>query len=134
MTRIIAYPIPCCDSAVFVEFGNSQFLWLFDALSGYHQLTVECASQEKLAFQGPDAIKWTYTIMPFEPTNGPATFISMIYDLDSQWKALATFVGITVGDETDTRIIVNNIVNHGPTIDTSLLYMECKCAGHTVSR
>ena len=30
VTRIIAYPIPRCDSAVFVKFGNGQFLWLFD--------------------------------------------------------------------------------------------------------
>jgi hypothetical protein len=126
VTRIIAYPIPRCDSAVFIEFGNGWFLWLFDAPSGYHQLAVHIASQEKLAFQGPDAIKWTYTVMPFGPTNGPATFISMIYDLDSQWKALATSVGITVGDDTDTRIIVDNIVSHGPTIDISLLYMECQ--------
>jgi hypothetical protein len=126
VTRIIAYPSPRCDSAVFVEFGNGRFLLLFDAPSGYHQLTVAIASQEKLAFQGPDAIKWTYTIMPFGPTNGPTTFISMIYDLDSQWKALATSVGITVGDDTDTRIIVDDIVSHGPTIDISLLYMECQ--------
>jgi hypothetical protein len=126
VTRIIAYPIPRCDSAVFIEFGNGRFLWLFDAPSGYHQLAVHIASQEKLAFQGPNAIKWTYTVMPFGPTNGPATFISMIYDLDSQWKALATSVGITVGDDTDTRIIVDNIVSHGPTIDISLLYMECQ--------
>ena len=41
VTRIIAYPIPRCDSAVFIKFGNSQFLWLFDAPSGYHQLAVE---------------------------------------------------------------------------------------------
>jgi hypothetical protein len=126
VTRIIAYPIPRCNSAVFIEFGNGRFLWLFDAPSGYHQLAVHIASQEKLAFQGPDAIKWTYTVMPFGPTNGPATFISMIYDLDSQWKALATSVGITVGDDTDTRIIVDDIVSHGPTIDISLLYMECQ--------
>ena len=126
MTRIIAYPIPRFDSAVFIEFGNGRFLRLFDAPSGYHQLAVHIASQEKLAFQGPDAIKWTYTVMPFGPTNGPATFISMIYDLDSQWKALATSVGITVGDNTDMRIIVDDIVSHGPTIDISLLYMECQ--------
>ena len=57
VTRIITYPIPRYDSAVFVEFGNGQFLWLFDAPSGYHQLAVEKESQEKLAFQGPDVIK-----------------------------------------------------------------------------
>jgi hypothetical protein len=126
ITRIIAYPIPRCDSAVFVEFGNGQFLWFFDALSGYHQLAVERVSQEKLAFQGPDAIKWTYTVMSFGPTNGPATFVNFIYDVNSQWKALARSVGITVGDDTDTRIIVDDIISHGPTIDTSLHYMECQ--------
>jgi hypothetical protein len=58
-TCIIAHPIPRCDSAVFVEFGNGKFLWLLDAPSGYHQLADEKESQEKLAFQGPDSIKWT---------------------------------------------------------------------------
>jgi hypothetical protein len=62
--RIIAYLIPQCNSAVFVKFGNGHWLWLFDAPSGYHQLAVKLGSQDKLAFQGPDAIKWTYTIMP----------------------------------------------------------------------
>ena len=89
VTRVIAYPIPRCDAAVSEEFGTGQWLWLFDAPSGYHQLAVAQDSQEKLAFQGPDAIKWTYTVMPFGPTNGPATFINFIYDVDSQWKLLA---------------------------------------------
>jgi hypothetical protein len=81
---IIAYPIPRCNSAVFIEFGTGIWLWLFDAPSGYHQLAVAKSSQEKLAFQGTDAIKWTYTVMPFGPTNGPATFINFIHDVDSQ--------------------------------------------------
>ena len=126
VTRIIAYPIPRCDSAVFVEFGNGQCLWLFDAPSGYHQLAVSEASQEKLAFQGPDAIKWTYTVMPFGPTNGPATFINFIYDVDSQWKALAESIGIRINDDTNTRIIVDDIVSHAPDVDKSLMYMECQ--------
>jgi hypothetical protein len=29
VTRIIAYPIPRCDSAVFIELGNGIWLWLF---------------------------------------------------------------------------------------------------------
>jgi hypothetical protein len=70
--------------AINEEFGMGKFHWLFDAPMGYHQLAVALASQEKLAFQGPDAIKWTYTIMPFGPTNGPATFINFIHDFDSQ--------------------------------------------------
>ena len=89
VTRIITYPIPQCNSAVFIEFGNGTWLWLFDASSGYHQLAVAKSSQEKLAFQGTDAIKWTYTVMPFGPTNVPATLINFIHDVDSQWKVLA---------------------------------------------
>lgn len=136
VTRTIAYPILRCDSAVFTEFGTGQFLWLFDAPSGYHQLAVDPASQEKLAFQGPDAIKWTCTVMPFSPTNGPAMFINFIYDVDSQWKALATSEGITIGDDTNTRIIVDDIVSHGHTIETLLRYMECQlrvCCSYQLS-
>ena len=101
-------------------------MWLFDAPSGYHQLAVALDSQEKLVFQGPDAIKWTYTVMPFGPTNGPATFINFIYDVNSQWKSLARTMGIEINDDTNTRIIVDDIVNHGRDLATSLLYMECQ--------
>ncbi len=89
ITRIIAYPIPWCNLVINEEFGMGQFYWLFDAPMGYHQLAVALDSQEKLAFQGPDAIKWTYTVMPFGPTNGPATFINFIHGVDSQSKSLA---------------------------------------------
>jgi hypothetical protein len=64
--------------------------------------------------------------MPFGPTNEPATFINFIYDVNSQWKALATSVGITIDDNMNTRIIVDDIVSHGPTVNASLLYMECQ--------
>jgi hypothetical protein len=126
VTRIIGYPIPRCDAAVSKEFGTGQWMWLFDAPSGYHQLAVAQDSQEKLAFQGPDAIKWTYTVMPFGPTNGPATFINFIYDADSQWKLLARTMGIKIDNDTNTRIIVDDIVSHGRNLAISLLYMECQ--------
>ncbi len=92
---------------------------------GYHQLSVSPETQEKLAFQGPDAIKWTYTVMPFGPTNGPATFIQMIHDLDSAWKALAVELGLTIDDDMNTNIIVNDIFNWAKTFQAALLYMEC---------
>ena len=81
------------------EFGLGIIFWLWDAPMGYNQLAVALASQEKLAFEGPDAIKWTYTIMPFGPTNGPATFINFIHDVDSQWKALAQQSGFIINDK-----------------------------------
>ena len=101
-------------------------MWLYDAPSGYHQLAVALASQEKLAFQGPDAIKWTYTVMPFGPTNGPATFVNFVYDVDSQWTSLARTHAINISNDTNTRIIINDIVSHGKDLSTSLLYMECQ--------
>ena len=73
---------------------------------GYHQLAVALASQEKLAFQGPNAIKWTFTVMPFGPMNGPATFINFIHDIDSQWKALAQQSGLVIDDNMNMKIIV----------------------------
>ena len=78
---------------------------------GYHQISPLKETQEKLAFQGPDAIKWTYTVMPFGPTNGPATFVTMIHDVDSVWKEEAKSKGIYVGSGVDTTIIIDNILN-----------------------
>ncbi len=126
VTRIIAYPILRCNSAVSKEFGTGLWMWLYDAPSGYHQLAVALASQEKLAFQGPDAIKWTYRIMPFGPIKGPATFINFIYDADSQCKSLAHENGIAINNDTNTCIIIDDIVSCRKDLFMSLLYMECQ--------
>jgi len=89
VTRVIAYPIPRCDSAVYVAFGSSTLFWLMDAPQGYHQIRVAKNSRHKLAFQGPDAIKWTWNVMPFGPVNGPSIVINFMHDMDSTWKQLS---------------------------------------------
>jgi hypothetical protein len=111
VTRLIAYPIPRCGSAIYNKFGQGRWRWMFDAPMGYHQLAVALASQEKLAFQGVNAIKWTYRVMPFGPTNGPATFITFIHDIDRVWKELAQECGVPIDDNTNTKIIVDKIVS-----------------------
>jgi hypothetical protein len=93
---------------------------------GYHQLAVALASQEKLAFQGPDAIKWTYNVMLFGPTNKPATFINFIHDIGSQLKALAKSLGVVINNNTNTNIIINNIFSWATSLGMALLYMECQ--------
>ncbi len=93
---------------------------------GYHQILVSKETQEKLAFQGPDAIKWTYTVMPFGPTNGPAMFIMMIHDLDSVWKLLVKDSGIKVGEAVNTSIIVDDILSWAMTFPQALQYIECQ--------
>jgi hypothetical protein len=62
--------------------------------------------------------------MPFGPVNGPAMFIAFIHNVDSRWKDLAQLHGITIDKDTNTNIIVNNIVSWAKTYQTALIYME----------
>ena len=124
VTRVIAYPIPRCDSAVYITFGSSIFFWIMDTLQGYHQLKVALESQMKLAFQGPGAIKWTWRVMPFGPANGVQTFIDFMHNMDSTWKLVAIECSVPIGDDCNTRLIVNDLVNFAPTFQMSLQYMR----------
>jgi hypothetical protein len=136
ITRVIAYPIPRCNSAVFNKFGQGSWMWMSDASMGYHQLAIAPDSQEKLAFQGVDAIKWTYTVMPFGPTNGPATFINFIHDADSIWKELAKKQGLSINDDTNTCIIVDDIISWAGSFAHLLTYMRCQltvCRAYNLS-
>ncbi len=126
VTRIIDYPIPHCNSSITEEFSQGVFFWLWDAPMGYHQLALALASQEKLAFQGPNTIKWTYIVMPFSPKNGPATFITFIHNIDSQWKAMAQQKGLIIYDNTNTKIIVDNIFSWAKSLFMALIYIECQ--------
>ena len=126
ITRVIAYPIPRCDAAVMTACGAAAFYWLVDAPMGYHQLTVAADSREKLAFQGPDAIKYTYSVMPFGPVNGPATFIAFMHDLSSVWKSLAQRSGLTIDDDTNSTNIVDDVFSWAQTLENALTLIECQ--------
>jgi hypothetical protein len=73
-----------------------------DVAQGYHQIGVKQESQEKLAFAGPDATKWTYNVMPFGPVNGPATFIAFIHNVNSTWKAVAQSYSVVINNSMNT--------------------------------
>jgi hypothetical protein len=64
--------------------------------------------------------------MPFGPTNGPATFINFIHDVDSQWKTLAQQSGLNIDDNTNTKIIVDDIFSWSELVEKALSYMECQ--------
>jgi len=64
--------------------------------------------------------------MPFGPTNGPATFVTFIHDIDSVWKALAISLGVPIGDTTNTRIIIDDIVSWAYEEDLALAYIRCQ--------
>ena len=121
VTWVIAYPIPRCDGC-----GAAAFYWLVDAPMGYHQLMIALDSREKLAFQGPDAIKYTYSVMPFGPVNRPATFIAFMNDLASIWKALAVQSGLTIDDDTNSTNIVDDVFSWAQTLDNALTFIECQ--------
>jgi hypothetical protein len=91
---------------------------------GYHQIGVEEASQAKLAFASPDATKWVYNVVPFGPVNGPATFIAFIHNVDSRWKSLATLHGVVINEDTNTNIIIDDIVSWAKSYKTAFIYME----------
>jgi hypothetical protein len=124
ITHPIAYPIPHCNSAVHLTFRNGRWMWMWDALQGYHQIGFKQESQEKLAFAGPDATTWTYNVMPFGPVNGPATFIAFIHNVDSTWKDVAQLHGVVINKDTNTNIIIDDIVGWAKSYHLALIYME----------
>ena len=126
ITSLIAYPIPRCDAAVAFAFGKGKFFWLFDAPQGYHQLRVSKSSQAKLAFAGPDATKYTYSVMPFGPTNGPAIFIIFMFDTASTTKTIAAEMGVSIDSDTNTNIIIDDNFSWAKDLNSALLFMEAQ--------
>jgi hypothetical protein len=61
--------------------------------------------------------------MPFGPTNGPATFINFIYNINSVWQRLATEQGVQIDEDTNTEIIIDDIVSYAKQVQTALIYM-----------
>jgi hypothetical protein len=64
--------------------------------------------------------------MPFGQTNGPATFINFIHDVNNKRKLLVEKSGLVVNDNTNTEIIVNDIFSWVKTINNELLCIECQ--------
>jgi hypothetical protein len=50
----------------------------------------------------------------------------MIHDIDSVWKQNAAAVGIDVGDNVDTTIIIDDIMNWATSFDVALKYIVCQ--------
>jgi hypothetical protein len=58
--------------------------------------------------------------------NGPATFITFIHDINSVWKELAQEHGVPIDNDTNTKIIVDDIVSWAKVLDFAITYMECQ--------
>ena len=57
---IIIIPTPCCDDTVNMDFGESKWKWLMDAISVYNQIRVAKSSHAKLAFAALNNTEYTY--------------------------------------------------------------------------
>jgi hypothetical protein len=64
--------------------------------------------------------------MPFGLTNGPAMLIIFMHDIDSKWKALTQKLGLIINDNTNTKIIVDDILNLAKLLEMVLSYIECQ--------
>ncbi len=62
--------------------------------------------------------------MPFGPVNSSATFIPFIHDVNSTWKDVAGSQGVVIDEDTNTNIIVDNIVSWAKSYHLALIYME----------
>lgn len=130
VTKPYDYPIPRCDDAL-EDFGDSKGRLYFisvDAKSGYHQISVDEESQEKLAFMGPDNVKYCYTVMPFGPKNAPSVYTAMICLMKSEYDALfAERHPTTQVDSVGNRNIMDDALLWSTDAMTCLSYFRCLC-------
>ena len=67
-----------------------------------------------------------HLVMPFGPVNGPVIFIAFIHDMDATWKELAEEMGIDINDDTNSKLIVDDIWSWGVSREVALKYLECQ--------
>ena len=77
---------------------------------------------------------FTYGVMPFGPVNGPNSFIRMMFNINREWQVMATNNGVTIDDDTHTKIIVDGCFNWAISKDQAILYMEAQFTVATVCR
>jgi len=64
--------------------------------------------------------------MPFGPINGPSTFIAFIHNVDATWKDLARSCGLTIDEDLNRNVIVDDILSWATTLRKALLFIECQ--------
>ena len=123
---VMIFLIPCCDIASMYEFGDGRFYWFLGFPMEYHQVEVNARSRERLAFAGPNASMYTYRLMNFGPVNGPSIYIGMMFDMNFWWQTLAKSCGVEINEDANTKIIVDDFLNHAITEDVAFENILCQ--------
>ena len=79
LNRVISsfeYPIRHCDGSIEGVGDGTQYVYFMsvDSAQGYHQIKIRRCDKEKLAFFSSDDENYTWSVMPFGPTNAPSFF------------------------------------------------------------
>ena len=151
ITEPFQYPIPRCDDSVTIvgiQVGGKMFFISLDAKQGYHQIRVKEIDQPKLAFFAPNGKKYTFTVMPFGPTNAPSFYTCMMNDFKTDWtllffeiiKQMDTIEGSTIevlpNDDIiisgariviGSKIIIDDILLYSTHQALLLIYLDCIC-------
>ena len=90
VTQPFEYPIGRCDAAIENLGDSAGMLWFIclDKAQGYHQIGVRKCDRQKLAFFGPEGLKWTFKVLPFGTTNAPPFYIAMIRQFQDEWTLI----------------------------------------------
>ena len=92
----------------------------------YPEICVNERSRPTLAFAWPGASLYTYGVMPVGPVNGLVIFTRMMFNINGEWLVMPIDNGVTIDDDTNTNIIVDDCFNWAILKDQAILYMEAQ--------
>lgn len=84
---IFEYSIGRCDTAI-DNLKDVYRILLFICINKsqeYHHISIKSSDIEKLAFFGPDRLKYTLKVVSFSPRSTPYFYTAMIYQFQDGW-------------------------------------------------
>lgn len=129
VTLPFTLPIQWCSDAInsLATCGKCLHFISADAKSGYHQIKIEDASQEKTAFWNPDGDKRCFIVLPFGPKNGPLAYSCMMHFLCIKVNDLALVRLCQPSPEYGSKVIINDILCWSMCPLTVIQYFGCVC-------
>ena len=125
MTLVTVFTIPWYGNASIYVFGDGRFYLLLDCHLGYHQVLVNKRLRPKLAFARSRAsMMYTYDVLPLSPLNGPVISIHMMFNINGDRQLMAIDNSVSINDNTNTTITVEDYFNWTISKDQEILYME----------